>query len=130
MLIFAFRAFWLIWGVLTFAKICEIPEKKYRKGRVRGGRYFLIFQPNDMLNLSLNMLTNVMLHRKECNCIPQKQTNHSWICLILKKLTAETLPNKLSLLPKKTINTSLCKKTIWLKFLFTCLLKAKNQTDM
>ena len=49
-LIFAVRAFWLISGVLTFVKSVE-----FRKSTVMGGRYFLIFQPIDMLNLSLNL---------------------------------------------------------------------------
>ena len=44
--IFAIWAFWLILDVLTFAKFVEF----VKRSTVRGGRYFLIFQPKDMLN--------------------------------------------------------------------------------
>ena len=45
--IYAVRAFWLISGVLTFVKFVEI----LKRSTVGGGRYFLIFQSKDMLNL-------------------------------------------------------------------------------
>ena len=49
-------------GCIKFRKICKIPEKS----TVRGGRYFLTFQPKDTLNcsnLNLNqyMLISIML---------------------------------------------------------------------
>ena len=50
-LIFTIRAFRLISGVLTFAKFLKF----LKRGMVREGRCFLIFQPNYMLNYCLNM---------------------------------------------------------------------------
>ena len=51
MLIFAIREFWLILDVSTFEKFVEL----LKRCTVRGGRYFLIFQPKDMLNQCLNL---------------------------------------------------------------------------
>ena len=44
--IFAIRIFGLISDVSFFAKFAEF----LKRSAVRGGRYFLIFQPKDMLN--------------------------------------------------------------------------------
>ena len=49
--IFAIRAFSLILDVLTFTQFVEF----LKRSTVRGGRYFLIFQHKDMLNLCLNL---------------------------------------------------------------------------
>ena len=51
MLNFAIWAFWLILGVLTLTKFVEF----VKWSTVRGGGYFLIFQPKDMLNLFLDL---------------------------------------------------------------------------
>ena len=103
------------------------------------------------------MLIDIMLNKKECNCIPHKHKpfyqvitltyfsvsqNANLVIKILwrKKIygkfkewifviVVETSRNKLLPLSKKTINTSLHKKIISLKFLFNSLLKAKNWTD-
>ena len=50
-LILAIKAFWLISDLLTFAKFVE----SLKRSMVSRGRYFLIFQPKDMLNYCLNL---------------------------------------------------------------------------
>ena len=51
MLIFAIKAFPLIWAVLTFAKFVQF----LKRSTVKGGRYFLIFLPRDMHTSYLNL---------------------------------------------------------------------------
>ena len=58
MLIFAIRAFWLILGLLTFPQFVKLLNRI----TFRGGRYFLIFQPKDMLNLCLNLHESPLIY--------------------------------------------------------------------
>ena len=62
---------------MSLSKICEIPEKKHGRSAVRGCRYFLIFQPNDMLNLCLNKRNaeqkRVYLHSSKTQTIVEMQ---------------------------------------------------------
>ena len=52
MLIFAIKDIFINFGcILTFAKFVEF----LKRSMVRGGKNFLIFQPKDMLNHSLNL---------------------------------------------------------------------------
>ena len=69
MLTFAIRRFWLISGVLTFAKYVKFLKRSLVQADL--SIIFLIFQPKDMLNLGLNfpnlslyLLINVMLIKK------------------------------------------------------------------
>ena len=81
MLIFAIRAFWLIWDVLTFAKFVEF----LKRSMVRGGRYFLIFQPKDMVNYYLNLNECKAIYAYKCygyeNNVPAFLANTNYIKL-------------------------------------------------
>ena len=76
-LIFAIRAFWLISDVLNFTKFVEF----LKRSAVRGGRYFLIFQPKDMLKC-LNLNESQPIYAYKCysykNNVPAflANTNH------------------------------------------------------
>ena len=54
----AIRAFWILVGVLTFATFVEF----LKRCAVKGGRYFLIFQLENMFNLCLNFNESRPIH--------------------------------------------------------------------
>ena len=72
-LTFAVTKIWLVSGVLTFAKFVEF----LKRSTVREGRYFLIFQPKDMLNLYSNLNVSQPIYAYKCYAYKKRVYQHS-----------------------------------------------------